>query len=98
MVALLHWWTVASMTVFIACGHVGLHILFIRERLLGYLFNRNEYSPFLFSTLARNLCQFPGIFCLSQIHVVGTCPFFPLYLLLLLAQDTSPRYCLLLTI
>src|SRR6218665_411057 len=70
--------SISNMTDFIACGHVGLHILFIRERLLGYLFDRNVNSPFLFATLVRNVCQFPGIFCLSQIHAVGVYPSFPL--------------------
>jgi len=41
-------------------------------------FDRNENSPFLFSTLDIKLCQFPVVFCLSQIHIVGACPSFPL--------------------
>src|SRR6218665_2910488 len=82
MVALLHWWTVSNMTDFIACGHVGLHNTHPFHQRTSpssdIFFERNENSPFLFSTLDINLCQFPGVFCLSQIHIVGACPSFPL--------------------
>src|SRR6218665_1092792 len=83
MVALLHWWTISNMTDFIACFSCRpLDTLLIRECLLGYFFDRNENSPFLFSMLARNLCQLPGIFCLSHADTLyilsGTCTSFPI--------------------